>query len=414
MLSKSLPKIYSISNFDLETDETNETKEIAHIGIGNFHRAHQQSYLNDLMKVKDDRNERWKYTGIGMLSHDKEIQMQLKKNNFVYNIVTIDNDGSKKIEEIHTLKDYLIAYEDIFSCVLKLAEPNVLIVSLTITEHGYAVPLSENDKTAINACLKNKPCTLKNLSKLSTFGLIMSALALRYMNNVSPFTVMSCDNICENGKICQEKCKTEHPDFQEWIDSNCKFPSTMVDRITPSITRDEIIQLEQENLLIDMRPVTCEPYKSWIIEDNFVNGIRPDWESVGVIMTDDVKSYELIKLSILNVTHSYIGHIGTKCKYIHEALEDFNIFYSIHSFLHEEIIPILDEIISIDFDLRDYADKVLHRFENKYIKDTIQRINQDKEEKMRKQAIPIFNTGMSLGKNLPLFKKWLEETNMLY
>ena len=409
MFSRSLPKIYSLTNLDINPNSL----EIAHIGVGNFHRSHQQSYLNELMMNPESHTRSWKYTGIGMLPHDKEIQMQLKKNNFVYHVISIDNDGTKQIETIKTLRDYLIAYEDVFSCVMKLSEPNVCIVSLTITEQGYAIPLSENDNIAINACVNNTPDTLKLLSELTTFGLILSALALRYKNGDNPFTIMSCDNICENGKICRERCVTDYPDFQEWIDTKCKFPSTMVDRITPGITRDEIIKLEQENMLIDMRPVTCEPYKSWIIEDNFVNGVRPEWENVGVIMTDNVKSYELIKLSILNVTHSYIGHIGAKYTFVHEVLEDFNLFYSIHSFLHEEIIPILERIIMIDFDLYEYADKVIHRFKNAHIKDTIERINSDKEDKMRKQAIPIFNTGVSFDMDLPIFHKWLEETEML-
>ena len=409
MFSTSLPKIYSLSNFKKDEDYL----EIAHIGVGNFHRSHQQSYLNELMNKPHCHQFNWKYTGIGMLHHDKEIQMQLKKNDFKYRVVSIDNDGKKNIETINTLSDYIIAYEDVYSCVLKLADPNVKIVSLTITEHGYGVPFTDSDKTAINSCINNNPETLNLLSDVSTFGLILSALAIRFIKGNRPFTIMSCDNICENGKICKEKCTTEFSDFQEWIDKECKFPNTMVDRITPSITHEEIIELDQECMLIDTRPVTCEPYKSWIIEDNFVDDVRPEWENVGVIMTNDVKSYELIKLSILNVTHSYIGHIGDKYTFVHEVLDDFNLFYDIHSILHEEIIPVLEKIIQIDFDLYEYADKVLYRFGNRYIKDRIERINQDKYDKMRKQAIPIYNTGVSLNIKMSRFNKWLEETNML-
>lgn len=410
MLSNSLPKIYSLSDF---TQLEDESLEIAHIGVGNFHRSHQQSYLNELMNKPDCHQYNWKYTGIGMLPHDKEIQMQLKMNNFKYHIISIDNEGNKQIETINTLSDYIIAYEDILSCVTKLADPNVKIVSLTITEYGYGVPLTDSDNMAISACLNGTPETLRLLSDISTFGLILSSLALRFINGNRPFTIMSCDNICENGKICKERCTTEYVEFQNWINNECKFPNTMVDRITPGITKDEIKRIEQEHMLENMNPVTCEPYKSWIIEDNFVDGIRPEWENVGVIMTDNVKSYELIKLSILNVVHSYIGHIGKEYTYVHEVLDDFNLFYSIHSILHEEIIPVLNKIIQIEFDLYEYADKVIHRFKNKYIQDTVKRINQDKEDKMRKQAIPIYNAGVSLNIKMPLFKLWLEESDML-
>lgn len=410
MFSTSLPKIYSLSNMN---KEVNDALEIAHIGVGNFHRSHQQSYLNELMNIQEYNKCKWKYTGIGMLPHDKEIQIQLKKNNYKYHIVSIDNDGKKEIEAINTLSDYIIAYEDVYSCVLKLADPNIKIVSLTITEHGYGVPLTETDRIAINSCMNHNPEALNLLSDISTFGLILCALAVRFLSGNRPFTIMSCDNICENGKLCKEKCITEFTELQEWIDRECKFPNTMVDRITPGISKEEIIELEKECMLIDTKPVTCEPYKSWIIEDNFVDDIRPKWENVGVIMTDDVKSYELIKLSILNVTHSYIGHIGEKFTYVHEVMDDFNLFYDIHSILHEEIIPVLEKIIYIEFDLCDYANKVLHRFKNKYIKDRIERINTDKHEKMRKQAIPIYNTGVSLNITMNRFKLWLQESEML-
>ena len=410
MLSSSLPKIYSLNDTKQEHDEF---LEIAHIGVGNFHRSHQQSYLNDLMNNPNYHKYKWKYTGIGMLHHDKEIQIQLKKNNYMYHIVSIDNDGKRNIETINTLSDYLIAYENVYSCVTKLADPNVKIVSLTITENGYGVPLTESDKIAINSCMNHNPEALNLISDVSTFGLILSALAIRFVSGNRPFTIMSCDNICENGKICKDKCVTEFKDLQQWIDEECKFPNTMVDRITPAINQEEIIKLDQECMLIDTKPVTCEPYKSWIIEDNFVDNIRPEWENVGVIMTDDVKSYELIKLSTLNVTHSYIGHIGKKYTYVHEVLDDFNMFYDIHSILHDEIIPVLDKIINIEFDLYSYADKVLHRFGNKFIKDRVERLNHDKFEKMRKQAIPLYNTGISLGFQMNRFKIWLQETDML-
>jgi len=358
-------------------------KYIAHVGIGNFHRSHQETYLTEL-------GEDWRYIGIGMLYGDVPIRDSLKDNSWRYDVTSWDENGVSTTMTINTLSDYILANEDVTHTLNILARPDVHIVSLTITENGYSESLTIDDVSLIYSCLmEGIPAKVKSVS---TFGLLLSGLALRYYRKMRPYTIMSCDNMLNNGKIVKEKCKLSDNVFQRWIDTECRFPSTVVDRITPQNSHP--------------RDVICESYKSWVIEDSFVDGIRPSWEKVGVIITDDVTSYELRKLCILNGTHSYIGYLGSLkgYHYIHETLWDPEIYKKVQGFMNE-IIPRVQEIISQD--CWDYGKIILKRFQNEKIFDTVERIMQDSMYKIEQQIIPIYKS------NMPITTEWLINTGLI-
>ena len=354
-------------------------KYIAHVGIGNFHRSHQETYLMEL-------GEDWGYIGIGMLNEDTLVRDALKSNLWYYNVTSWDENGVSNTMTVNTLIDYILANDDITYTLNTLALPDLHIVSLTITENGYNESLTIDDVTLIYSCLMHGTSIPIKVKSISTFGLLLAGLALRYNRNIRPYTIMSCDNMRNNGKIVKEKCRVSDIFFQEWIDTECRFPSTVVDRITPKNAHPS--------------DVICESYKSWVIEDSFVDGVRPSWEKVGVIITDNVTTYELRKLCILNGTHSYIGYLGSLkgYHYIHETLWDPEIYKKVQGFMNE-IIHRVQEIISQD--CLDYGKLILKRFKNEKIVDTVERIMQDSMYKIEQQIIPIYKS------NMPITTEWL-------
>ena len=405
-------KVHSLPTLKRRSlDEEKRVSGIVHIGVGNFHRSHQESYLNDLLKLDFEKYKNWCYTGIGMIPSDKTIQTKLKRNKFRYHIVSVKHDGKTSVEHVNTLMNMLLSYEQLDTCLSLMEQESVKIVSITITEYGYTLELSECDKQLILMSLgKIQNKDMGSLHGITTFGLVLAALARRYKAYTCPFTVLSCDNMNGNGDVCKKKCLDSlmdiDIDFMEWMDREGRFPNTMVDRITPALNDDDVIQLEKDLGIIDTKPVICEEYKSWIIEDTFVNGERPAWENVGVIFTKDVKPYEELKLGLLNVPHSYIAYWGIHkgYTYVHEVVRNAEIRDEIYMFM-QDIISIIG--VREDIDYMGYAQTVLQRFTNATLKDTLKRVATDGIFKFKTQGLPLLKRGLEYGYPMISFAKYI-------
>lgn len=181
--------------------------------------------------------------------------------------------------------------------------------------------------------------------------------------------------------------KLKDSDFAAWIEKCIAAPNSMVDRVTPQTTEKDRIYLSKILGIKDNCPVVCEPFSQWVLEDNFSQG-APDWEKVGVQVVADVGPYELMKLRLLNGTHSAMGYLGFLAgyQYIHEAITDPLINKYIRTMNHEEVIPLLPKIKGIDFG--EYSHTVLERFSNPAIKDQVSRICLMGSGKMPKYVLP--------------------------
>jgi len=236
---------------------------------------------------------------------------------------------------------------------------------------------------------------------VSLFGVIVKALKLRRDTGIEPFTVLSCDNLPGNGNVTRQTivglASLSNPELADWIASSVSFPNSMVDRIVPATT-DRERQLVKDNFGInDELPVVCEPFCQWVIEDNFPSG-RPHLEKVGVEFVTDVSGYELMKLRILNAAHAsmcypalLLGH-----HFVHEAMEDPDILQYLKTLLTQEAIPTLKPLPGVDY--HQYLDKVLERFSNTEIGDTISRIAEEGSERQPKFILPAVIDALAAGK----------------
>jgi mannitol 2-dehydrogenase len=370
---------------------------IVHFGVGNFHRAHQAVYLDDLFNLGGDRD--WALVGAGVRPADEEMRQKLKQQDWLTTVVEQEADVSTA-RVTAAMIDYLQPGQTA-AIVGKLADPTIRIVSLTITEGGYYID------PATQAFNPRHPDIAHDAEHFeaprTVFGLILAGLKRRRDVGIAPFTVMSCDNIPGNGHVTQSAvvglAKLIYPELASRVKANVAFPNGMVDRITPA-TSDRERQLLADNFAIeDNWPVFCENFKQWVLEDHFPSG-RPALEKVGVQFVPDVAPFELMKLRILNGGHATIAYPAAlmDIHFVHEAMENPLVRAFLAKVEHDEIIPIVPPVP--DTDLEDYYRLIDRRFANPKIGDTITRLCLDGSNRQPKFILPSASDRLKAGQSV--------------
>jgi mannitol 2-dehydrogenase len=281
--------------------------------------------------------------------------------------------------------------------IAAMSDPAIRIVSLTVTEGGYFIDAASGcfDPTApeirADAAQPDAPGT--------AFGAIVAALRLRRAAGTSPFTVMSCDNLPGNGNVTRDAvtglARLSDPALADWIAAKVAFPNGMVDRITPATGPHERA-LAQAFGLNDPVPVTCEPFRQWVLEDNFPSG-RPAFEAVGVTLTPHVHAYEAMKIRILNGGHATIAYPGglMDIEYVHQAMANPLIRGLLDKVERQEIIPHIPPVPETD--LGDYYSLIVERFSNLEIADTERRLCFDGSNRQPKFIVPSIRDALAAG-----------------
>ncbi|MCU1529635.1 MAG: mannitol dehydrogenase [Frondihabitans sp.] len=369
-------------------DRTALSTGIVHFGLGNFHRAHQAMFLDRLMR--EGKALDWAICGVGVMPVDQKMRDVLRQQDELYTLVLKHPDGTLEPRVIGSIREYLYAPDDPEAVLAKLADPATRIVELTVTEGGYNIDrvTGDFDLTA--------PAIVHDLEDsavpTTVFGLVVEGLRLRRDAGVTPFTVMSCDNIQGNGHVARQTfgafARAKDPALAEWIDAHVHFPNSMVDRITPVTTDADRVLVAERFGIDDEWPVMAEPFVQWVLEDSFTLG-RPPYEDVGVQVVDDVMPYELMKLRLLNASHqalTYFGYLSGH-RYAHEAATDPLIVELLKRYMDEEATPTLSPVPGID--LTAYKAELLVRFANPEIRDTLARLCQDSSDRIPKWLLPV-------------------------
>ena len=363
-----LPKEVVIPTYDRSKIKAG----IVHIGIGGFFRAHEAFYTDQALhhNVTD-----WGICGIALLDNDFKIVDTLVHQDGLYTLMVIKPDGTFETRIIGSIIEYIFAPGNPEAALEKMADPDIKIFTLTITEGGY------NFSEATGEFQIEEPAIQKDLNNpknpRTVFGYITQALKCRRDRGIAGLTIQSCDNIQKNGDVLKRMLlsyvKEAEPGLINWIEEKVTFPNSMVDRITPATRPSDIKNLKNVYGIEDAWPVVCEPFIQWIIEDNYSNG-RPGWESVGVRFVPDVGPYEKMKIRLLNAGHSLLGLLGSLygCNTIDEAVKIPLFRTFIREFMDYEVTPVLGEIAGID--IEEYKDILIQRFGNPYIKDQLSRI----------------------------------------
>jgi mannitol 2-dehydrogenase len=360
---------------------------IVHVGVGGFHRAHQAMYVDRLLSRGEARS--WGIAGVGVLPQDRRMRDVLQAQDGLYTLLVKDADGSVSPRVIGSLLDYHLAPDDPEAVIERMAAPETAILSMTITEGGYTPDAAHTPIAPTGAQLGEARC---GASPSTVSRLVVEALARRRERGIAPFTVVSCDNIEANGdaarRLFTESARLRDPVLADWIEEHVRFPSSMVDRITPSTSDDDRSEASALLGVFDAWPVICEPFTQWVLEDDFA-GRRPAWEEVGVQLVADVRPYELMKLRLLNASHQVMCYLGFLAghRQVHEVGQDPLFRRLVARYMDEEATPTLGPLP--DVDLASYKATLLDRFANPTIRDSLARICADTSDRIPVFLLPV-------------------------
>jgi mannitol 2-dehydrogenase len=375
-------------------DRTKVTPGILHFGVGAFHRSHQALTIDRLL-AKGLAND-WGIIGVGLLANDIKMRDALIPQDCLYTLITKHADGNFEYQVIGSIIDYLFAPDLPAKVIEKICDPEIRIISLTITEGGYSFDRAtgEFDPTTAGIASDLKDST----NPVSAFGFIYEGLKKRRALGISAPTIQSCDNIQGNGDVAKKMmvafAELKDPEFATWMQENVAFPNAMVDRITP-VTAPADIELASKAIgFEDKWPVPCESFFQWVIEDHFPMG-RPPFEEAFVQMVEDVIPYELMKLRLLNASHQALCYFGrlSNYTYAHEALADPLIEKLLRRFMDEEATPTLSPVPGVDLAL--YKSQLIERFSNPKILDTVARLAAETSDRIPKWLIPIIRENLA-------------------
>lgn len=356
---------------------------IVHIGVGNFHRAHQAFYVNKYLEKYEDKN--WGIIGINLRNSESKSIEDLKGRNGKYVLKTISTEGIEEYEEIQSITSLYDWSTDDKKAESVLGDPNIKIVTMTVTETGYYI----NAGNEINAELEIVKNNINQKEKTIIFSYLHNALNFRKKNCNKPITLLCCDNIRENGKMLKnsllsylEICNDK--ELISWIKINVSFPSCMVDRITPRTPDNLSNEIKDKFQIVEKGSVMAEPFIQWVVEDNFINA-RPKLEMVGVEFVENILPYEEAKIRILNAGHLVLSFFGVLKNYktYDETIKDKDLNKFFFNFQTKEAIPALGT--KIPFDLEKYMLVIYDRFKNENIADKLERLVMDGSSKF-----PIF------------------------
>ena len=370
---------------------------ILHFGVGNFHRAHQAIYLDDLFNTGEGHD--FALVGAGVREADEHMRQKLLVQDWYTTVVEQEaNSGSARVTG--SMIDYVKA-ADSAAILERIVDPAIRIVSLTITEGGYYINSATGKFDPEHADIMHDATNLD--TPITVFGLILAGLKRRKAAGIPAFTIMSCDNIPHNGHVTKNAvvglAKMIDADFANWVNDSVAFPSGMVDRITPATSDRERAMLAADFGIEDNWPVFCESFKQWVLEDNFPSG-RPALEKVGVQFVADVSPFELMKIRILNGGHAVIAYPAAlmDIHFVHDAMVDPLVRGFLDKIENDEIIPCVPPVP--DTNINDYYSLIVRRFSNPKIADTIPRLCLDGSNRQPKFIIPSIMDRLAAGKGV--------------
>ncbi|MEH2686920.1 fructuronate reductase [Bradyrhizobium diazoefficiens] len=375
-------------------DRSRVTPGIVHLGLGAFHRAHQAVVIDDCLATGAAS---WGIVGASLRSPDT--RDALAPQDHLYTVAVRATEGTEH-RVIGALLDSVVARENPARLIERMADPAIRIVSLTVTEKGYCHTPQTGDLD------ERHPDVVHDLNNFdaprSAPGFIVAALARRRAQGLAPFTVLCCDNLAANGhtvqRIVTQFAALRSKDLGKWIADTAAFPSTMVDRIVPETTDADRDAVSSALGFRDAWPVMTEPFTQWVVEDRFAAG-RPDLAAAGVELVTDVKPFELMKLRLLNASHSALAYLGYLAGYetIADTMQDPH-FARLAAQVMEEAAVTLTMPASTD--LAAYRASLLKRFANPALHHRTWQIAMDGSQKLPQRLLGAMRD--RLAKNLPI------------
>ncbi|KAB7763188.1 mannitol dehydrogenase family protein [Xanthomonas maliensis] len=362
---------------------------IVHLGAGAFHRAHQAAYIDALLGEQPD----WGICAVSL--HNPQVRDALRPQDGLYTLALLDEAPQLRI--IGAIREVLCGGDEPAAVLARLADPDVRLVTLTVTEKGYCLLGDTLDL--------DHPDIVHDLahpaSPRSAIGYLVAGLRTRWQHGTAPFTVLSCDNLTDNGHLLraavQRLAQQHDPALAQWIQAQVSFPCSMVDSITPASDDALRARVQAQIDLDDAWPIQRERYSQWVIEDRFCNG-RPALERVGVTFSDDIAGYARAKLRLLNGPHSALAYLGSLLGLtsVAEAMRHPQLAPFVQRLMQQDIAPTLPPLAG--FDAQGYSAAILARFANPAIDHRLAQIAWDGSQKLPVRLFGTLRDAMDAGR----------------
>lgn len=366
---------------------------IVHIGPGAFHRAHQAFYVDTLLHS----DKRWAISALSLKSTG--LRDALAPQQGLYTLIELGAAPRARI--IGAIRELLVGATDAERAFARLTARDTRIVSLTVTEKGYCLDARNTLDLANPDIVHDLGNPSSSQAPRSTIGWLVEALRRRRAQGIAPFTVLSCDNLPDNGAVLHRAlvafARESDADLARWIEAEVVCPRTMVDSITPAT--DDALRDRAKSLtgVIDEWPIQREPFTQWVIED--VPAMRDaDWQSVGVTLAKDVGVYDRAKLRLVNGPHSTLTYLGLLRGHesVADAMRDEQLAQFVELLMAEDLAPSLGDAPGLD--VEHYISAVLARFRNPGIKHLLSQIAWDGSKKLPVRITPVIAEALRAGR----------------
>jgi mannitol 2-dehydrogenase len=351
---------------------------ILHIGVGGFHRAHMAYYTDELLQTHDSA---WAINGVGLTERDRTMADTMDTQDGLYSLLVRSADREEP-RIIGAITKYYHYPDGAGELCRIAADGEYRILSLTVTESGYHYTGDDRhldmDDPAIQHDLQNPD------DPTTSIGFLFRVAQLRIQAGRTLPTFLSCDNIPHNGSVLRslvlQYADQVDPQIARVLAEQGRFPSSMVDRITPGTEDKDRAYVREELGIEDRWPVVCEDFIQWFVEDNFSDG-RPEWDKVGAVLVPDVTPYERMKIRLLNGAHSALAYISYLLGFrnVDNAMADPAVNKFVSAYM-KEIEPTVGDVPGVNLD--EYEKKLVERFSNPAISDQILRLCEDGSRKI--------------------------------
>lgn len=370
---------------------------IVHFGIGNFHRAHQAVYCDDLLNAGALS---WGITGVSLRS--SAMRDALKPQDYVYTLATLGPQAEYRI--IGAVKNILVAPEAPQAVIDLISKDTTHLISSTITEKGYALTSGQVDFTHTD--LKAEQKSLETPKTI--YGFLACGIIQRFrLNPHAKLTIMCCDNISAGGDFLkhgvEHLLQRHNPKAFEWAQNNIGYISSMVDRVCPATDVGLRERVSKETQRQDAWPVSAEPFTQWVIEDNFV-GTRPDFDTVGAVFINDIVPYETLKLRYLNAAHTMASTLGYLSDdiYVHEALQRPEVFNFMRRALYKNVLP--HAPVPSGYNGATYIEETIKRFQNAHLPYGNLQVGTDSSQKVQQRWFPTIDHALAQNADTSYFE----------
>ncbi|MGV3458068.1 mannitol dehydrogenase family protein [Sphingomonas sp.] len=383
-------------------DRDSAAHQIVHLGMGAFTRAHQAVLTEDAIAASGDV---WRIIDVSMRSATVRDQLAPQDHLFT---VTSKGEGAPVTRLVRCVGDAIVAPEHPDCVVAALADPRTQVVTLTVTEKGYHLVAADADLPAslCEDAARAAPQTI--------YGYLAQGLERRRAEGLAGLTILSCDNLAENGTRLREMLLrvlgARDPALAEWCSVHCTFPNSMVDRIVPATQPADLDALEARIGLRDEAAVFTEPFRQWVIEDSFA-GPRPAWDAAGAQIVADVRPYETAKLRMLNGAHSALAYLGLAkgLELVNQAIADPEIGALVGRLMRDEAADSFTP--APEQDLAAYAVSLIARFANPALPHRLAQIAMDGSQKIPQRWLATLADRQAQGKAspaiLPALAAWI-------